>query len=45
MLASVVVMKLVMRDGKIMKAADLRAARGISGPPKRWTAEHRDSLT
>jgi cytosine/adenosine deaminase-related metal-dependent hydrolase len=27
--------ELVMRDGKLMKAADLRAAVGISGPPKR----------
>jgi imidazolonepropionase-like amidohydrolase len=27
--------ELVMRDGKLMKAADLRAAIGISGPPKR----------
>ena len=27
--------ELVMRDGKMMKAADLRAALGISGPPKR----------
>jgi imidazolonepropionase-like amidohydrolase len=27
--------ELVMRDGKIMQAADLRAAIGISGPPKR----------
>ena len=26
--------ELVMRDGKLMKAADLRAAVGISGPPK-----------
>ncbi|HEY8696455.1 MAG TPA: amidohydrolase family protein [Rhizomicrobium sp.] len=27
--------ELVMRDGKLMQAADLRAALGISGPPKR----------
>jgi cytosine/adenosine deaminase-related metal-dependent hydrolase len=27
--------ELVMRDGKVMKASDLRAAIGISGPPKR----------
>jgi len=27
--------EIVMRDGKLMKAADLRAAVGISGPPKR----------
>jgi cytosine/adenosine deaminase-related metal-dependent hydrolase len=27
--------ELVMRDGKLMKAADLRAPLGISGPPKR----------
>jgi imidazolonepropionase-like amidohydrolase len=27
--------ELVMRDGKLMKAADLRAAIGISGPPKK----------
>jgi len=27
--------ELVMRDGKLMNAADLRAAIGISGPPKR----------
>jgi cytosine/adenosine deaminase-related metal-dependent hydrolase len=27
--------ELVMRDGKLMKAQDLRAALGISGPPKR----------
>lgn len=27
--------ELVMRDGKMMKASDLRAAVGISGPPKR----------
>ncbi|MBV9694093.1 MAG: amidohydrolase family protein, partial [Alphaproteobacteria bacterium] len=27
--------ELVMRDGKLMKASDLRAALGISGPPKR----------
>jgi imidazolonepropionase-like amidohydrolase len=27
--------ELVMRDGKLMKAQDLRAAVGISGPPKR----------
>jgi len=27
--------ELVMRDGKLMKAADLRAAVGISGPPRR----------
>jgi len=27
--------ELVMRDGKLMKAADLRAALGISGPPKK----------
>jgi imidazolonepropionase-like amidohydrolase len=26
--------ELVMREGKVMKAADLRAALGISGPPK-----------
>jgi imidazolonepropionase-like amidohydrolase len=27
--------ELVMRDGKLMKASDLRASLGISGPPKR----------
>ena len=27
--------ELVMRDGKLMQAQDLRAALGISGPPKR----------
>ena len=26
---------LVMREGKLMKAPDLRSALGISGPPKR----------
>ena len=26
--------ELVMRDGKLMKASDLRASLGISGPPK-----------
>ena len=29
--------ELVMRDGKMMKATDLRAALGISGAPKRST--------
>jgi imidazolonepropionase-like amidohydrolase len=27
--------ELVMRDGRMMKASDLRTAVGISGPPKR----------
>jgi imidazolonepropionase-like amidohydrolase len=27
--------ELVMRDGKLMKASDLRAAIGVTGPPKR----------
>ncbi len=27
--------ELVMRDGKLMKASELRASLGISGPPKR----------
>jgi imidazolonepropionase-like amidohydrolase len=27
--------ELVMRDGKLMKASELRSAIGISGPPKR----------
>ncbi len=27
--------ELVMRDGRMMKASDLRAAVGISGPPRK----------